>query len=77
VNEKRWRELYEAALSERDPAKLENRIRDTEEAIILRVQTLANFPDFWGERKDIEDATVALRRLQVEKLHFPDWNTGR
>jgi hypothetical protein len=77
VNERSWRKHYQAALSERDLIKLENRICDTEGAIFLSLQTLANSPDFWSERKDIVSAIATLRRLQVEKLHFPDWNPHR
>ena len=77
MNEPSWRKHYQAALSERDSIKLEDRIRDTEEAIFLRVQALANSPDFWSERKDIVNLIPSLRRLQVEKLHFPDWNPHR
>jgi hypothetical protein len=77
VNERTWRKLYQAALSERDPVILQDRIRETEEAILLRAQTLAqtleSCPDFWGESTDLRDASATLLRLQREILEFPDW----
>jgi len=75
VNEQNWRKLYEATISEGDQAKLNDRIRETEAAIFLRVQTLASSPDFWGERRDIQNASTALLRLKLEKLHFPGWQS--
>jgi hypothetical protein len=77
VDERTWRKLYQAALSEDDPVKLQDRIRETEEAIVLRAQTLAqtveSSPDFWGESTDLRDASATLLRLQREILEFPGW----
>jgi hypothetical protein len=70
VNERICRTIYEAALSESDPEKLIDRLREAEEAIFLRMQTLPDAPDTEVERADIKRATAAILRLQVEKLHF-------
>ncbi len=75
MNERNWRKLYKAVLSEGEPAKLEARIRETEAAILLRIQTLASSPDFWGEHKDMQDASAALLCLKLEILNFPDWKS--
>ena len=72
MNERIWRKLYEVALSERDPQRLSDRIYETEAAILLRLQTLEKGPVSQAELDEIEHATAAILRLQIEGLHFPE-----
>ena len=72
MSERIWRNLYELALSEHDPQKLSDRIYETEEAIFLRLQTLEKGPLSQAELDEIEHATAAILRLQIEGLHFPE-----
>ena len=73
MDERTWRKLYQAAISADDPVKLQDRIRETEEAFVLRAHTVESSPEFWGEATDLRDATTTLLRLQREILEFPDW----
>jgi hypothetical protein len=72
VNERIWRKLYEAALSERDPQKLSERISETEAAIFLRLQTPKKAQVSQAELIEIECAVAAILRLQIDGLHFPE-----
>jgi len=70
VNERIWQRLYEAALSESDPHELGLRIYETEAAIFLRLQAPGGVSP--AELDEIKQAIAAIRRLQVEGLHFPE-----
>jgi hypothetical protein len=69
-----WQREFDAALLERDPQMLRERIDAAEAAIFLRLQTVADSPQADGEKEAISDAIRALRRLQKEKLGYPEWN---
>jgi hypothetical protein len=69
-----WQRQFEAALLERDPRKLRQRIDAAEAAIFLRLQALADSLPEHGEKEAISDAIRALRLLQREKLGYPEWN---
>lgn len=75
MNERIWRKLYRATLSERDLEKLRDRIYETEAAIFLRLQTLEKGSVSEAEQNEIEQATAAILRLKVEQLHFPQLST--
>lgn len=70
-----WQQLCKAAEREVEPAKLLLLLGAAEEAIFLRLQQL-NEKLAPEEREAIAKATQALRRLQVERLNFPDWEPG-
>ena len=72
MNERIWRTLYEAALCERNPQKLSERISETEAAIFLRLQTREEAPVSQAELDEIERAMAAILRIQIEGLHFPE-----
>jgi hypothetical protein len=69
-----WQRKLQAALHESNPEKLRRRVQAAEGAIFLRCQELADGPDGHAEQQAIADATRILRRLQIEKLGYPDWN---
>jgi hypothetical protein len=56
-----WRELYGAAILELDPALLQIRAKAAEDAINARLAD-AQIPR--DERREIDDALSALRRLK-------------
>ena len=68
-----WHHLYRAAVMETDREKLKERVTDAENAIFIRLQSLASFDDHHAERHAIQDALSALRTLKRERLRFPDW----
>jgi hypothetical protein len=69
-----WQREFEAALLERDPQKLRQRVEAAEAAIFVRSQTLAESAGRHAEQQAISDALRTLRAIQVEKLGYPDWN---
>jgi hypothetical protein len=68
-----WRELYRATVLETNPAQLEQLIKETEDAIFLRVRELAGISDSKKERRKMAEASAALWTLKTEKLGW----TGR
>ena len=66
-----WQPQYMAAVLETDPQKLQGRVFSLEEAIVKRMQSLADAPGAEAERHAIEHALRALRVLQVERLQYP------
>ena len=73
-----WREPYEQALLELDPALLRQKVLDAEVAIFGRLQQLSmdgNGPGVKEERMAINDAIANLRVLQQKKLQFPGWKS--
>jgi len=73
-----WREPYEQALLELDPALLRQKVLDAEAAIFGRLQQLSmdgNGPGVKEERMAINDAIANLRVLQQKKLQFPGWKS--
>jgi hypothetical protein len=63
-----WRELYRATVLETNPAQLEELIKETEDAIFLRVRELAGISDSKRERRKMAEASAALWTLKTEKL---------
>lgn len=63
-----WEALYRAALLELDREKLPARIRAAEDAIRLRLVSLASDSDHHGERRAIEDALQNLRVLRETEI---------
>ncbi len=68
MNQAEWYAIYKAALVECDPAKLPTRIREAENAIYTRIQSLAEDSDSCRERELISGALFGLRTLQKPLL---------
>ena len=67
-----WQIPYQEALLESDPQKLERKVIVAESEILLRLQELARVNgQATAERAALNDAIRALRRLQIDKLHYP------
>jgi hypothetical protein len=66
-----WRELYKATVLETNPTQLEQLIKETEDAIFMRVRELAGSPDS-KERRKMAQASAALWSLKTEKLNWTD-----
>jgi hypothetical protein len=75
-----WRDSYQQALLELDPARLSQKVLDAEAAIFRRLQQLSVDGQAKGvhkeERMAINDAIANLRVLQQEKLQFPGWKSA-
>ena len=67
-----WSDLYKASVLETNPARLGQLIRETESAIFLRLQQLAQGSNGAGERHQIQEASAALVNLKIERLNWPD-----
>ena len=59
--------------------ELESRIFEVEGAIFIRLQQLADSGGAASneERKAIDDAMRTIRRLQIEKLSYPEFNPAK
>lgn len=68
-----WQGPYHAALSDSGSPELRRKIQAAEHAIYERSQILAHDSGHEAERQAIADALSVLRRLQRDKLSFPDW----
>jgi hypothetical protein len=68
-----WQGPYLAAISESNSSELLKKIQAAEFAIYERCQILAPGSDHLAEREAIADALAELRRLQRDKLSFPDF----
>jgi hypothetical protein len=66
-----WQECYAAAVLETDPHKFKEKLEAAEAAIFVRIQELAHDSNHSDERSRIAEAIKGIRRLQVERLHFP------
>ena len=74
-----WRDSYQQALVELDPARLRQKVLDAETAIFRQLQQLSMDGHAKGvqeERMAINDAIANLRVLQQEKLQFPGWKSA-
>lgn len=69
-----WQKACDAAGREFEPTKLILLLGTAEEAIFLRLQQVTEklSPE---ESAAIAKATQALRRIQVERLNFPEWES--
>ena len=61
-----WRELYKAAVLENKSANIEQRITETEVALLVRLFELGTSSEAGDERREIE---VAARALVTLKQH--------
>jgi hypothetical protein len=64
-----WREHYQAALREVNPAELQGRMREAENAILSRLQTLTQDSESCVERQAIGEALARLRTLRINALY--------
>ena len=65
-----WRELYNAAIREVDPALLRKRLELAEQAIYRRLEIMRHLPSLPDELTDIYDA---LSKLRIEKKEADNW----
>jgi hypothetical protein len=63
-----WREDYQAAVREVNPAALPGRMREAENAILACLQTLTQDSESCVERQAIGEALAALRTLRINAL---------
>jgi hypothetical protein len=68
-----WQGPYVAALSESNLSEILKKIQAAEFAIYERCQILTPGSDHLAEREAIADGLAELRRLQRDKLSFPDF----
>ena len=74
INRPTWQKAFEAAQREFEPAKLILLLQAAEAAIFYRLQqTRENLST--EEREAIDTASRAIRRIQVERLNFPEWES--
>lgn len=69
VNLKTWRQLYEAAVLELDPTKIQQRIAEAEKAIAKRALAVMREGGDGAEREALAHAMQALDDL---KRHLPE-----
>jgi hypothetical protein len=69
-----WQRELDAALEEGDPRTLRQRVDAAEAAMFLRTQSLENSPEAVAEQKAISEAIGALRKIQRDKLGYPNWS---
>ena len=65
-----WRLKLQAAQLETDPAKFQQRFFSLEDALLARMESLADTPDA-EERLAIVEGLRWLRFLQIKKLNYP------
>lgn len=70
-----WEQVCEAVQHETDPIKLVGLLTTIENSIFERLQELGAKDS--QERVSIDNAIATLRRLQVEKLNYPKWETEK
>ena len=73
VNLKAWRQLYEAAVLEPDPTKIQDRIEEAEKAIAKRAIAVMREGGDGAEREALANAMQALSDL---KRHLTERNRG-
>ena len=61
-----WKELYQLAVIELDPAKLSHRVSDARNAILDRIQETISVAAHYRERQELTDALNGLRTVQQE-----------
>ena len=61
-----WKDLYQLAAIELDPAKLTNRISDARNAILDRIQETTSVAAHYQECQELTDALNSLRLLRQE-----------
>jgi hypothetical protein len=68
-----WQGPYQTALSESGSMELLRKIQAAEQAIYERLQILTHDSGHQTELQAIANALSVLRKLQRDKLSFPDW----
>ena len=70
-----WRRCYDTLSPDLIGEELMSRVFEVEDAVFTRFQQLAGNDESnaINERNEIGDAMRAVRRLQVEKLNYPDF----
>lgn len=73
-----WRRCYDALSPNLIGEELMSRVFEVEDAVFTRFQQLAGNDESNAikERNEIEDAMRAVRRLQIEKLNYPDFDAA-
>ena len=66
-----WRHLVSEALLEFDPVKLRTIIDACQAAIVERLRVLKYVDNCATEREELFEGIRILRKLQVERLHYP------
>lgn len=66
-----WQELLAQATTETDTQKLRDTVVALESAIFFRCQELTQSAPDIAERTAIEEASLVLFKIKVEKLGFP------
>ena len=61
-----WKDLYQLAVIELDPAKLSHRVSDARNAILDRIQETISVASHYQERQELADALNGLRVLQLQ-----------
>ena len=61
-----WKDLYQLAVIELDPAKLSHRIADARNAILDRIQDTISLATPYQECQELTDALNGLRVLRQE-----------
>jgi hypothetical protein len=66
-----WAFLYDAFLTQTDPAKLKALLEPLEAAIVERIRELADVPEVQKERLALQTATRRLLEIKMTRLGFP------
>lgn len=66
-----WQNLYQKAVTERDPECLPEQIARAEAAIFSRIKQFPRGRMDEAEKRAIDEALRTLRELKVQ--HFPGW----
>ena len=69
-----WQDLYQFCVSEINPAKPEQLVFDTEDAIFLRLRELSTEPHLFEESLTLKQAAQKLLELKIGKLGWADPN---
>ena len=64
-----WRELYKATVLETNPTNIEQRITETEVALLVRLLELGTSTEAGDERREIEVASKALVTLKQQRTN--------
>jgi hypothetical protein len=70
-NPSSWKQCYQSALDERDPAKIEDKVYVAEAAIFLRRQEFSFHSDHEAEDEEMKQASQRLLRLKTERTGWP------
>ena len=64
-----WRDHYQIAVREVNPATLQGRVREAENAIFSCLETLTQDSESCAERQAIGEALAGLRTLRLNALY--------